>query len=355
MNRRRLDLEAFRDSLLAAAGRLDLTMGGPSVQLTTAPFSTRRSVYGFVERQNLPQFFRTFDFSNPNAHTPARPETASPHQALFMLNSPFALEQAQQLAKRSETDASGEGRDVAISPEIAAAKRIERLYTCALGREPSDADLSDAKAFIDAPIPADIEVIAGRYPWRFGWGAYDPQSDRVMFHPLPAFVNNAWQGGAALPDAQLGWAMLNAAGGHPGDAAHQVIRRWVAPAAGDVVIRGQLGHAEAHGDGVRGRIVLSSRGRANEWLAVHNQVATAVTVAVQAGESVDFVVDCLGDFGYDSFSWPATLQMTLPGGEAKTWQSQGEFSGQGPPPPVLSRWEELAHVLLMSNEFMFVD
>src|SRR5690606_12601205 len=52
MNRRRLDLEAVRDGMLAAAGRLDLAMGGPSVQLTVAPFPTRRAVYGFIERQN---------------------------------------------------------------------------------------------------------------------------------------------------------------------------------------------------------------------------------------------------------------------------------------------------------------
>ena len=61
----------MRDSLLVAAGRLDLTMGGPSV--CSSPrrrFSTRRAVYGFIERQNLPAFFRTFDFANPNTHVP---------------------------------------------------------------------------------------------------------------------------------------------------------------------------------------------------------------------------------------------------------------------------------------------
>ena len=97
-NRRRLDLEALRDSLLAAAGRLDDKMGGPSVSLTDAPFSTRRSVYGFIERQNLPAFFRTFDFANPNTHTPERPQTTAPQQALFLMNSPFAIEQATFLA-----------------------------------------------------------------------------------------------------------------------------------------------------------------------------------------------------------------------------------------------------------------
>ncbi len=77
-------------------------MGGPSVSLTDAPFSTRRSVYGFIERQNLPAFFRTFDFANPNTHTPERPQTTAPQQALFLMNSPFAMEQAAFLAARSE-------------------------------------------------------------------------------------------------------------------------------------------------------------------------------------------------------------------------------------------------------------
>jgi hypothetical protein len=348
MNRRRLDLEAFRDSLLAAAGRLDLTMGGPSVQVTAAPFSTRRSVYGFIERQNLPAFFRTFDFSNPSTHTPQRPETASPTQALFFLNSPFVLEQAQYLAQRSE-------KPVASTSEEGEHQRVRRLYQCALSREPGDADVNDATAFVQAAAPPDAEVIVGRYPWRFGWGVYDALSDRVVFHPMPTFVNNAWQGGPLMPDPQLGWAMLNPQGGHPGDPGHQVIRRWVAPAAGDLAIDGQLIHQEANGDGVRGRIVLGSRGRAGEWVSAHGQTATQLSVPVQAGETIDLVVDCRGDFGYDTFSWPVTIRLQTTAGDGRTWQSQGEFSGEAPPAPVLTRWEELAHVLLMSNEFMFVD
>ncbi len=137
MNRRRLDLEAFRDSLLAAAGRLDLAMGGPSVKLTEPPFPARRAVYGFIERQNLPAFFRTFDFANPNVHTPARPQTASPQQALFLLNSPFVLEQARALAERS----AGDGTDF---------ERLARLYRYALGRGPTLAEAADAHEFLSS-------------------------------------------------------------------------------------------------------------------------------------------------------------------------------------------------------------
>jgi hypothetical protein len=146
-NRRRLDLEAMRDSVLASAGRLDLTLGGPSVQLTTAPFSTRRAVYGFIERQNLPAFFRTFDFANPNEHVPQRPETVAPQQALFFMNSPFVIEQAAHLAKRSKTTPDA-AQPITTSDEATELSRIVRLFGLSLGREPTREETDEALEFI---------------------------------------------------------------------------------------------------------------------------------------------------------------------------------------------------------------
>jgi hypothetical protein len=100
MNRRRLDFEAMRDALLWASGQLDLTMGGKSEDIIKSPFSKRRTIYGFVDRQNLPNLFRTFDFASPDTHAPQRFTTTVPQQALFMMNSPFVVEQAQSLIKQ---------------------------------------------------------------------------------------------------------------------------------------------------------------------------------------------------------------------------------------------------------------
>jgi hypothetical protein len=146
-NRRRLDLEQLRDSLLVAAGRLDDKMGGPSVSLTDMPFSARRSVYGFIERQNLPAFFRTFDFANPNTHTPGRPVTTAPQQALFLMNSPFAIEQACHLAAR------GESPQTAAKDAAGRVRRINQIFRYALGREPSIDELTDALEFVDRDPP----------------------------------------------------------------------------------------------------------------------------------------------------------------------------------------------------------
>jgi hypothetical protein len=123
MNRQRLDFEAMRDSLLAVAGRLDLRAGGRAVELTTTPFSTRRSVYGFIDRQNLPGLFRTFDFASPDTSTPQRYSTTVPQQALFLMNSPFVVEQARHFVQRA--DVAAQTKDEA---------KIDRMYRLAFGR-----------------------------------------------------------------------------------------------------------------------------------------------------------------------------------------------------------------------------
>lgn len=136
-NRRRLDFEQLRDELLAVTGKLDLTAGGASVDLTKTPFSKRRTIYGFIERQNLPGIFRTFDFASPDASSPQRYTTTVPQQALFLMNSPFVVEQAKRLAARPE-----------IAGQADAAQRIERLYRLCYGRAPEADEISLGLQFV---------------------------------------------------------------------------------------------------------------------------------------------------------------------------------------------------------------
>jgi len=144
-NRRRLDFEAMRDSLLFTAGRLDFTVGGRSVDILKAPFSTRRSIYGTIDRSNFPGTFRSFDVASPDQHSPQRFQTTVPQQALFLLNSPFVVEQAKALANRGDVKAATAPHD-----------RIARLYRAALGRNPTDEELTLAKAFVSDKSAADF-------------------------------------------------------------------------------------------------------------------------------------------------------------------------------------------------------
>ncbi|MHC4995678.1 MAG: DUF1549 and DUF1553 domain-containing protein [Planctomycetota bacterium] len=125
MNRRRLEFEPMRDAMLKVAGRLDTTPGGRPVDLETRPFSTRRSVYGKIDRQDLPNMLRAFDFANPDASSPHRPHTTVPQQALYMLNAPFVAEQAKHLAEAIVT----KGRE----PE----ENIRNLFRKAYSRDPN--------------------------------------------------------------------------------------------------------------------------------------------------------------------------------------------------------------------------
>ena len=118
-NRRRLDVEPLRDTLLAVTGELDLTMGGKAIKLTEES-NKRRTVYGFVSRRKLDGTLSLFDFPNPNSTSEQRIETATPLQALFFMNSGFLEARAQALAKKL-ADAGADDK-----ARIAAAYR--RLY-----------------------------------------------------------------------------------------------------------------------------------------------------------------------------------------------------------------------------------
>jgi cytochrome c553 len=137
MNRRRLEWESLRDAMLVAANRLDTSVGGRPVELTQSPFPLRRTVYGYIDRQDLPNLFRMFDIASPDQSAAQRPRTTVPQQSLFLMNSPFALEQGQALANRSDL----------ASADTAA--RIAGLYRATLSRLPTPHEIEVAKGFID--------------------------------------------------------------------------------------------------------------------------------------------------------------------------------------------------------------
>ncbi|HZU39355.1 MAG TPA: PSD1 and planctomycete cytochrome C domain-containing protein, partial [Gemmataceae bacterium] len=147
MNRQRLDFEALRDGLLAVSGKLDDAIGGYPVQLTARPFSGRRTVYGYIDRLDLPSVYRTFDFPNPDSSSPQRPQTSVPLQALFLMNSPFVVDQARHVMQRPD-----------IASQQGQAARVRALYQLLFGRVPDADELALAQGFLhdaDTKMPGD--------------------------------------------------------------------------------------------------------------------------------------------------------------------------------------------------------
>jgi len=136
MNRRRLDLEQMRDTLLTLSGRLDSTMYGRPTNMAADPANRRRTVYGMVDRQSLPGIFRTFDFASPDQSTERRPFTTVPQQALFGMNSPFVVQQA---------------RDVVAQLAGSEEEKLSALYQAALGRLPNANEQAAARGFLASP------------------------------------------------------------------------------------------------------------------------------------------------------------------------------------------------------------
>ena len=101
-NVRRLDFESVRDSLLSMSGQLDHALGGKPVNVTEEPYSFRRSVYAYVDRGNLPELMAHFDFSKPDMANSKRTATVVPQQALFLMNSPMAVDIVRRVVNRPE-------------------------------------------------------------------------------------------------------------------------------------------------------------------------------------------------------------------------------------------------------------
>jgi hypothetical protein len=148
-NRRRLDAESVRDTLLAVSGDLDRSPGGahPFPDQTTWKFTqhnpfkavydtNRRSVYLMTQRIQRHPFLALFDGADPNASTARRVTSTTPLQALYLMNDPFVHARARAFARRL----LAEGAD---DPA-----RVGRAYLLAFGRPPDGEERSAALTYL---------------------------------------------------------------------------------------------------------------------------------------------------------------------------------------------------------------
>ena len=169
MNRRRLEVEPIRDTLLHLAGTLDLTMGGRVDEYSSRGYvfsegntfgrfdfyrAPRRSVYMPVVRNAIYDIFAGFDFGNASDSVGARPATVVPSQALLMMNSAFVEERAGEFA----------GRLLAM-PLGSDAARVERAFVEAYGRPAAEVEIEESLAFLAAMRGTAPAGEAERFAW----------------------------------------------------------------------------------------------------------------------------------------------------------------------------------------------
>jgi len=169
-NRRRLDVESWRDGLLAVSGQLEPKLGGPSINLNAD--NRRRTVYGSVSRHELNGLLRLFDFPDPNITSEKRTITTVPLQQLFVLNSDFMVKQSKALAARLKDE-----------PDDAA--RIRRVYALTYGRLPAEREQTRIQEFLSAP---EVNDDAGK-PVAVGLSRWEQLAQALLAANEFAFVD----------------------------------------------------------------------------------------------------------------------------------------------------------------------
>ncbi len=342
---RRLSFEQARDAWLTVAGELDLRVGGKSQALFDNK-NKRRTLYANIDREKVSPVLRMFDFANPDLSIPQRSETSVPQQALFAMNHPFIAERATHLTNNFvESDPTA---------------RIERLYVEIFQRKPTSDEVELAMEFVQSELESTLSKPAPSQ-WSYGYGELDPATGRISaFTPLPHFSGTAWQGGDSYPDPKLGWLKLDAAGGHPGnDRKHAIVRRWTATMDGNFSITSKITHEPEVGDGIRAFVSHSVSGLLRSATLHHSTEPIDVdSIPVQKGDTLDFIVDIRDGLNSDQFLWsPKITQIgrTGSGGDKANpvYDAAKDFSSEST--SQLDRWQQLAQVLMLANEFMFVD
>jgi hypothetical protein len=148
-NRRRLEAESIRDTVLSVSGQLDPARGGSTFGNVAADYgykadSNRRSVYLPAFRNAMPEMLEVFDAADPSTTTGKRNSGTVAPQALFMMNHPFVLAQSKHAAARLLAEKHAD--DTA---------RVTRAYRLTLGREPTSGEREIAQRYLKGKADKD--------------------------------------------------------------------------------------------------------------------------------------------------------------------------------------------------------
>jgi hypothetical protein len=148
---RRLDVEAWRDAMLAATGELTRSLGGAPLELSDAG-NARRTIYGVVKRRELSDLLRLHDFPDPVSHTAARVPTTTPLQQLFLFNNPFVQARAAALVRRVQAESGSDFPD-----------QIRQAQRCLFQREVTNDELATASEFFQN---SEADGVSREATWR---------------------------------------------------------------------------------------------------------------------------------------------------------------------------------------------
>ncbi|XZE44441.1 PSD1 and planctomycete cytochrome C domain-containing protein [Pirellulaceae bacterium SH467] len=326
----RLEAEAIRDTMLSMSGTLQGAFFGRPIalqedetgQVRIDPSQTRRSIYAKWRRTQPVAMLQSFDAPVMGINCDVRTPSTVPTQSLMLVNGDFAIDQASKIASRA----------------IELAKNATSKHV-------------DVWDLPEPPKPV----------WAYGTGSWDEEAKRFdRFEAYAHFNGSQWQGSGKVPDGRIGWSLLHASGGHPGNKQFPAIRRFIVPADGSLQVAGKLEHASENGDGVAAT-VLWNGSSIGSWSVKKGSASTTLSdVAVRAGETVDFLVQCGDNENSDSFQWPVVLELKSDSGQTLVFDSVKQFSGPmeshaNLPVQIQTAWKIVLHRDLTAPEIALVQ
>ncbi|MES2477124.1 MAG: DUF1549 and DUF1553 domain-containing protein [Verrucomicrobiota bacterium] len=347
--RRRADFETARDHLLVSSGALQTEpTGGRSISLDSADADRRRTLYAFVDRYDLAGTFVSFDLPHPDHHAARRAETTVPQQALYFLNSPLVLRQAEKLASNAEFQKLTDD-----------ATRLTWIYQRIYQRSPDVEETRAALDWIAQAKPADYQPkLSGNWEIRHAPDSSAPASEGI---PFPLFADGTWKTGPDVQVAPIPWLSAGKDGGHVG-AGHQLILRWRASGAGQVRMLGELKRTQQGGATLGWNVTSSKSGhfQNHDFAPDGDAKIESEWITVGAGDTVDLVLRAPQGDACGGVAW----KLRMMGRESPTAEAEevGNLRDQFPtthsPPPAIRAgdpWADLIQMLWASNEFNFID
>ncbi|BCX48826.1 planctomycete cytochrome c [Haloferula helveola] len=345
---RRLDFEPMRDRILLSSGSLKTDrIGGRPVELDKPAARERRSVYGFIDRFELPGLLVNFDLPHPDHHAPRRVPTTVPQQALFFLNGRLPVTEARRLANDAEFRAINDPQE-----------RTRWLYRRVLGRDAAPEEVSMVTDWVSSAESGDYEPKLGG-AWEVGHVPVDGNPSGSL-KPFPLFGDGVWKTGHELDKAPIRYLHAGPDRGHPAFG-HLLVLRWRSSGSGEIRIIGNIKrHVEGGADlrwdicGPSGSVLASQPVPVGGASRVKGP-----WVEVAEGDTVNLVIAAPETDAFGSLGWNFRVEGRDASGVTELSGFGRDFPrpGRKLPAPVRTGdpWCDVIQVLWASNEFNHLD
>jgi len=348
MNTGRIDFETLRDTILYVGGKLDLKMGGQSVNLVSlnnnSEYSHRRTVYGLIDRGRLPEFFTTFDFATPEMTTGKRFQTTVPKQALFLMNNAMVIEQVRNMITRPE-----------FIRIISEEEKIKTLYKICFQREPNPLEIKIGLRYMEDAMKEDMTDVKKEYNWKYGYRVTSANKTLSPFFEFNKFEKDIY---SSTNDYFKGMTITRGGGTLPPNQNFFLDRQWNSPRKGSFEIKGTFSSKSIKGQSDTVLHVYKNSKPLKSFNVIDGkEISIELTIDLEVGDKLDFLTSNISKTNKDF-----TLNIKI--NELKdensltpiTWNSNTDFKA-----PIskndkeLNSWERYAHVLMMSNEMIFIN